>query len=162
MRSRIWKCRAIGYEQQRRRHRWMLVTRCGRSKLFRSMCRSLYGNQKNLLLQPPSRKSRSKVMSPVGSFPWDGEFEDWYVMEVQWEPAAPIVYNSFLNSPFYPHATTVFSNIPVRKKSQRDLEFSFSSEVITGWRACSLVDYKRRGGVSETRLKALGMATVWE
>lgn len=42
------------------------------------------------------------------------------------------------------------------------LEFSLSTEPITGWRAWNIVDFERRGGVSEKRLQALGTKPVWE
>ena len=48
------------------------------------------------------------------------------------------------------------------KVDKKPLGLSFSSEVITGWRAWSIEKYARRGDVTEDRLRALGVAHTWE
>jgi len=82
---------------------------------------------------------------------WHKEFEHWYIVEIRRS-------NPFSCLAIPPSQHTWFG--PMKKG--KDLELSFSTEVITGWRAWQIVDFERRGNASETRIQALGTHIVWE
>lgn len=84
---------------------------------------------------------------------WTKDWPDWRIIE-GWHRSPPLS-NNFFYGPI-----TIFFEGPAKVK--KPLEFSMSTEVMTGWRAWRIVDFERRGSVSEKRLQALGTYTVWE
>ena len=87
----------------------------------------------------------------LGSFlhpdSWAKDWPHWHIIEISH------------SSPFNYIALTYQTFRPTKMPT---LEFSFSTEVQTGWRAWKIVDFERRGGVSESRLQALGTSPIWE
>lgn len=95
------------------------------------------------------------------------DWPNWHIIErqaQQWTPitgswvtatgATSVYYSSYGSS-------WAYGEYDVEKKNKK-LEFSFSTEVQTGWRAWSIVDFHRRGNSVEKRLQALGTKPIWE
>lgn len=96
----------------------------------------------------------SGIVSPES---WAKDWAGWLIIECRRSPAT-IASSNF----FYGPLSISFANSFKAAKMTKNLEFSFSTEVITGWRAWRIVDFQRRGNISEKRLQALGTSPVWE
>lgn len=83
---------------------------------------------------------------------WSKAYPDWIIVEQKREANLTLIASVRLR---------INSGKWISMNSQ-SLEFSFSTEVITGWRAWKIVDFERRGSISEKRLQALGTSPIWE
>lgn len=86
----------------------------------------------------------------------DKIWKDWHIVEVRRDFLPAMATASLMTS----NINVYYSDWPMKFKPQ--LELALSTEVITGWRAWKIVDFERRGGLSEKRLQALGTPPVWE
>lgn len=91
---------------------------------------------------------------------WSKDFEDCYIIESRYRSVTPNCFSTNFGQPF--GVVTALGSTHFIGKKGKELELSFSSEVIIGWRAWKIVDYKRRGDITEKRLQAIGMNVTWE
>lgn len=83
---------------------------------------------------------------------WEGEWDDWYIVEKR----------KNTDQMFSLSNATIYVNGIELKQMSKPLEFAMSTEVMTGWRCWKIVDFNRRGNISEKRLQALGVKPIWE